>query len=171
MITFATRLLCVAMYAALVTVPAWSAQITSASPAPVPSAVLAAKRVFLSNLGDDIRAVTEYRIMKVSPGTEFDEFYAALKTWGHYELTDSPSDADAVFAFSVETGVVVGGGATSLMLRLQILDTKTGFVLWTITTSPVIPGRNSNGELAASMSELINSLKGLAPPATEGTVR
>jgi hypothetical protein len=171
MITVATRLLCVAMYAALVTVPAWSAQITSASPAPVPSAVLAAKRVFLSNLGHDIGAMTAYKIMKVTPGTEFDEFYAALKTWRHYELTDSPSDADAVFAFSVESGAVVGAGVTSLMLRLQILDTKTGFVLWTITTSPVVLGRNLNDELAASMPELINSLKGLAPPATEGTVR
>jgi hypothetical protein len=169
MIAVATRLLCVAMYAVLVTVPAWSAQITNASPAPVPSAVLAAKKVFLSNLGHDVGAMAAYKIMKVGPGTEFDEFYAALKTWGHYELTDSPSDADAVFAFSVETGAVVGAGITSLMLRLQIVDTKTGVVLWTITTSPIVLGRNLNDELAASTMELINSLKVLAPAAAAGT--
>jgi hypothetical protein len=171
MIAVATRLLCVAIYAWLATVPAWSAPISSTSPAPVSSAVLAAKRVFLSNLGQDVGAITGYKIWKVRPGTEFDEFYAALKSWGHYELMDSPSNADVVFAFSVETGAVVGAGVTSLMLRLQIVDTKTGFVLWTITTSPVVLGRNLNDELSASTTELINSLKGLAPPVTEGTAQ
>lgn len=168
MIALAKRLFCVAMYAGLVNVPAWSAQIRSVSPAPVPSAVLAAKRVFLSNLGQDVGAMAMYKMMKVGPSTEFDEFYAALKTWGHYELTDSPSDSDAVFTFSVETGAVVGAGITSLMLRLQIVDTKTSVVLWTITSSPIVPGRNFNDELAACTMELINSLRVLALPAAGG---
>jgi hypothetical protein len=98
-------------------------------------------------------------------------FRTQTKNWGHYELTDSPSNADVVFAFSVETGASVGAGVTSLTLRLHIVDTKTGFVLWTITTSPVVFSRNLNDELSASTTELINSLKGLAPPVTEGTAR
>jgi hypothetical protein len=170
MIAVATRLLCVAMYAGLVAVPAWSAQITSAPPAPVPSAVLAAKRVFVSNLGQDIGAMTACTRENVRPGTEFDEFFSALKTWGQYELTDSPSNVDAVFAFSVQTATP--NGFTFLMLQLQILDTKTGVVLWTITTSPVpLYGRNLKDQLTGSTTELINSLKGLAPHATEGTAR
>jgi hypothetical protein len=170
MTAVATRLLCLAMYAGLVTVPAWSAQIMSVFPAPVPSAVLAAKRVFLSNLGHDVGGMNAFQNARVRPGTAFDEIYAALKTSGHYELTDSPSNADAVFAFSVETAPSVAG-STLLMLRLQILDTKTGVVLWTITTSPALIAGNLNALLAAGTMELINSLKALAPPATEGTAR
>ena len=170
MIVVATRLLCVAMYAGLVTVPAWSAQITSVSPAPVPSAVLAAKRVFLSNLGQDVGATRSYNSQEVRPSTGFDEFYAALKTWGNYEFTESPSDADTVFAYDAETALY--GGYYLLMLRLQILDTNTGVVLWTITSSaPMLTGRNLNEKLAESTTELINSLKALAPPATGGTAR
>ena len=104
------------------------------------------------------------------PGIELDEFYAALKTWRLYELTASPSDADTVFAFSVETAPF-DSSRTSMILRLQILDAKTGVVLWTITTSPVIIGRDLNEQLAASVTELINWLKGLAPPATAGAAQ
>src|ERR1035441_8663261 len=71
-------------------VPALLAQ---APAAPIPSQILTAKKVFISNAGG------EYDAGIWSGGRErsYNEFYAAMKSWGRYELVSSPGDADLVF--------------------------------------------------------------------------
>jgi len=61
-------------------------------------------------------------------------FYVAMKNWGRYELVGSPADADLVFEISFAAPLV---GTEKLLssapcLRLEILDAKTHFLLWTI---------------------------------------
>ena len=54
-------------------------------PAPVPSPIAAAKKVFISNApGSNLPASFG--------GTDrtYNEFYAAMKGWGHYELVPPP---------------------------------------------------------------------------------
>jgi hypothetical protein len=61
------------------------------SPAPIPSQILAAQKVFISNAQNDSIAGA------IAPHIAYDEFYAAMRSWGRYELTDTPASADLVF--------------------------------------------------------------------------
>lgn len=51
--------------------------------APLPAKVLNAKKIFITNGGGDDLA--------------YDAFYAAVKAWGHYQIVDTPSDAEILF--------------------------------------------------------------------------
>jgi hypothetical protein len=90
--------------------------------APLPAQILSAKKVFISN------ASAEFTSDSWSGGMDrtYNEFYAATKNWGRYELVQTPGDADIVF----EISLTVGQPYSSFKLRL--LDPKTNVVLWTI---------------------------------------
>ena len=58
-----------------------------------------------------------------------------MKSWGRYELVASPADADLVFELRF-TAPIADFGKTAIyepQLGLSIFDTKTHFVLWTLT--------------------------------------
>ena len=104
---------------------------------PVPPEVLSGHRVFLSNAG----AAPNF------PGTAeeaYNTVAAALKAWGHYELVESPEQADLLFKLREISPVTgVGGGddtpsyaITSPTFELTIADAHSGAHLWTVT-SPV----------------------------------
>lgn len=114
---------------------------TSVQPAPIPSLITSAKRVFLANAGGDERAYDE-PLFKGGPNRAYDQFYAALKSWGHFELVPSPSDADLLLeirfsypaaAREVVHGDTLGGLAFDPQFRLEIRDPKTNALLWGIT--------------------------------------
>ena len=102
-------------------------------PAPVPSPIAAAKKVFISNApGNNLPAFFG------GPDRTYNEFYAAMKGWGHYELVAAPSDADLVLEISF-TSSLSGVGGTSTTgcissnyseLRLVILDARMHVPLW-----------------------------------------
>lgn len=103
------------------------------SPAPVPTQILTAKNVFVANApGDNLSDSLG------GPDRAYDEFYAAAKSWGHYEIVSSIADADLVFAISFTSSLSGVGGtsstgcssSTAQYLRLDILDAKTGVPLW-----------------------------------------
>jgi hypothetical protein len=66
-------------------------------PAPVPSPIAAARKVFISNApGTSLPAYFG------GPDRTYNEFYAAMKGWGHYELVaggSDPGDKFQQFAF------------------------------------------------------------------------
>jgi hypothetical protein len=76
--------------------PADHASKYAGEPAPIPEQILTAKKVFIANGGGD-----ESRDEAVSysggPDRAYNEFYAAMKTWGRYELIAAPGDAELVF--------------------------------------------------------------------------
>jgi len=102
-------------------------------PAPVPSAIAASKKVFISNApGSNLPGSFG------GPDRTYNEFYAAMKGWGHYELVAAPSGADLILEISF-TSLLSGVGGTSTMgcissnyteLRLVILDAKMHVPLW-----------------------------------------
>jgi hypothetical protein len=101
-------------------------------PAPVPSSIAAAKKVFISN-GPGTNLPASFG----GPDRTYNEFYAAMKGWGHYELVAAPSDADLILEISLTSSLSVGGTSTSgcisthySELRLVILDARMNVPLW-----------------------------------------
>lgn len=58
-------------------------------PAPVPSLILTAKRVFIANGGGD-ESLFDWPQYSGGPDRLYNEFYAAMKSWGRYELVSTP---------------------------------------------------------------------------------
>jgi len=109
-----------------------------ALPAPVPASIATAKKVFIANApGDSLPASLG------GPSRTYNEFYAAMKSWGRYELASAPADADLILEISFAnpiTGVNVnttagGGSSSALLLKLVIVDPKTHIPLWWFTES------------------------------------
>jgi hypothetical protein len=105
-----------------------------AAPAPVPAQIAAAQKVFISNAGgESLETVIDETVFNGGPDRPYNEFYAAMKSWGRSELVSSPADADLVFEISwalTDTGLrlpVLG------QLRLVVIDPKTHVTLWNFT--------------------------------------
>lgn len=88
-------------------------------PAPVPNQILNAKRVFIANappthidFSQTIYSGGRYRA--------YDEFYAAMKSWGTFQLVDAPRNADLVFEVA----------QNSSDLQLIIVDSQSRVPLW-----------------------------------------
>jgi hypothetical protein len=112
--------------------------VKQAPPAPVPGRILAAKRAFIANAGEDERSTTG-PLYDGGPDRAYNGFYAGLKSWGHYELVNDPADADLVLEiqFSVERPVLKGDTLTSSdfdpKFRLTIRDPRSSVLLWGFT--------------------------------------
>jgi len=111
-----------------------------APPAPIPAPILAAKRIFIANAGWD---TPFYYPALFSGGSTraYDQFYAAMKSWGRYELVASPSDADLIVQVQFSVYVppeVRTGNQTGLFnippydaqFRVEIRDPKSNALLW-----------------------------------------
>jgi hypothetical protein len=144
---------------------------------PVPSPIAAAKKVFISNApGSSLPAYFG------GPDRPYNEFYAAMKGWGHYELVAAPSDADLILEISfTSTLSSVGGTSTSgcissnyTELRLVILDPRMHVALWWFNEEvhPKIsfghrPEKAVDSAFTQSTATLVDDLKKLvSEPAT-----
>jgi hypothetical protein len=108
--------------------------------APVPPALLNAKTAFLSNAGADSGLFPHP--FSGDPDRPYNQFYAAMQTWGHYQLVADPSEADIVFELQLiappgpTSGNKVNGASDPVpMFRLVIYDRKTHYVLLALTES------------------------------------
>jgi hypothetical protein len=153
---------CVAL-AVLVLLPLLNAQPQAAPPAPIPAQIITARRVFVSNTSaDGASAVYFWKIGGAN--RPYDEFYAAMKNWGRYELVSAPADADLVFEirFGEEAGIL---GAPCV---ISILDAKTHFTLWTLVEP--MPGALRKGtwekNFTQGMTKIIEDLKKLSAQPT-----
>jgi len=92
--------------------------------APVPTPLMTGKKVFISfDLGDVLAFPSIY---SGGPERAYNEFYAYMKQWGHYELVLDPQDADLIFSIRF----VEGGGLAWPQVRLVVSDEKTHVILW-----------------------------------------
>jgi hypothetical protein len=111
-----------------------------ALPDHVPSALLAAKSIFLSNGGADSGLFPQP--FSGDPNRGYEGLYAALKTSGKHPLVDDPSQADLVLELQLTApkgpsqGSKQNGASDPLpMFRLAIYDRQTHYLLWTLTES------------------------------------
>jgi len=137
-----------------------------AQQAPVPPAILSAKTVFVSNAGADSGLFPHPFTGGESRG--YDQFYTALRTWGHYNLTDSPATADLVFEIQLiapngpSSGNKINGASDPLpMFRLTIYDRKTHYILWALTSSidPAALQKTHDKNFDDALNLLVNDLK------------
>jgi hypothetical protein len=130
--------LCIGLALSLLEGPFLAAQKPQPAPAaPIPAQILAAKRIFIANAGGDDHSYDE-AFFNGGPARAYNQFYAAMKTWGHFELVSAPGDAD----LAVEIGFTLPQAEQSVMkgnslgtpfdpqFHLQIRDTKSNVLLW-----------------------------------------
>ena len=139
--------------------------------APVPPQLASAQKVFVSNAGgESFENVIDATVFNGGPDRPYNEFYAALKDWGRYELVASPADADLVLEVSwqlTDTGLrlpVLG------QLRVVAIDPKTHVTLWNLTQyvrgAILLGNRDKNFDLA--MTTIVNRLRILSTPPPAG---
>jgi hypothetical protein len=109
-------------------------QSKGAAPAPLPPEIPAAQTGFIANAGGaSLDTVIDQTVFDGGPDRPYNDFCAAMKSWGRYQIVSSPASADLVFEISwvlSDTGLklpVLG------QLRLLIIDPKTHVTLWNIT--------------------------------------
>jgi hypothetical protein len=156
----------------IATTPAKAQQAKETLPAPMPSQIVYARKVFLSNAGGDSHGLYSGESRRL-----YDQFYAALKSWGRYELAGSPAEADLVFEVSlinpfIGEYVYGGGGQTSVssrsvtdpQFRLVILDPGTRVTLWVFTEHivPAVLLSNRDKNFDQALNYLVNDLRNVA---------
>ena len=145
------------------------------SPAPIPSQITAATKVFIANGGaDNFGAMADKDVFSGSPTRAYNEFYAAAKDWGRYQIVSTPGEADLVLEISLsfsnlkEPLETLSNSPIDLArLRLKIIDRETRTTLWAINEhvrgGVLLSNRDKNFEQA--MNDLMSDLKNLAPAA------
>ena len=138
---FRVAFFAVILMISMLPVSAPAEQPKQAPPAPIPAQVLEAKKVFVSNAGGDEPAPDD-PLFSGGPDRAYNQFYAAMKISGRYELVSAPADADLWFeirftmppaARDVFKGDSMGPAAFDPQLRLAIRDPKTNAILWGFT--------------------------------------
>ncbi|MEQ1473884.1 MAG: hypothetical protein ABLQ96_08680 [Candidatus Acidiferrum sp.] len=110
----------------------------TAKVAPVPAAIFAAKRVFISNAGADSGLFPHPFSGLQDRG--YNQFYGEMQGWGRYELVNEPDEADLVFEVQLvgpsgpaNANKAKGASDPLPMLRLSVIQRQTHYVLWTLT--------------------------------------
>ena len=138
-------------------------QTLAVPPAPVPIQILTAKKIFIANGDSD-------PVLGI-PNLAYSEFYASLKSLGIYEFVQTPADADVVLEVRYE---IVSPAQGLVLLRLAILDPKTGILLWRMTEHVQPWARETTGRknVDEAMSNLVSDLNKLivSPRTTTGAV-
>ncbi len=138
-------------------------------PAPLPTTIVNAHRVFLSNRGGSDLA--------------YDAFYQSMKNWGKFEIVGSPNDAELIIELSYEVvreGTRVWSttntynGATQVHSRelidpqliLTIYDANTKNSLWSTIDHRRLARleKNREKEMINSAERLVEELRSRANP-------
>lgn len=132
--------------------------------APIPTPIFTGKKVFISNTS--LKAGLPWG----TPDLTYNEFYAAMKGWGRYELVSAPADADLVFEICFTfvigpTGVNQGSGGSSQDFQFQVVirDAKPHIGLWAFSESVKQDGNAAKGRkyFDQAMAALVDDLKNL----------
>jgi hypothetical protein len=156
---------------ALAPIQVWGAQAPKvAVTGPVPAQIVNAKKVFISNVGGGCSPFGQSEFSG-GPDRPYNEFYAAMKSWGRFELQAAPADAELDVEVSFPCPAARANSAfgpnygtdNDPQLSLVIRDVKTRLVLWGLTehieTAALVSNRDKNFEHA--MSTLVGRLRRL----------
>jgi hypothetical protein len=111
-----------------------------APPAPVPSAITAAKAIFISNGGADSGLFPEP--FSGDTSRAYNQLFASLTSTGQFQLVTNPANADLVLEirlvapYGPQQPSKQNGASDPLpMFRLTVYDARSHFVLWTMNSS------------------------------------
>ena len=142
----------------ILSMPTLMAQQEPVPSAPTPAQVLAARKVFISNGGDDDWIIPH---QLHAPNLTYNQFYAGIKSWGKYELVSSPADADIVFEIRS-----YDSREARLEVHLSILDPKTRVTLWALTRE--VEGASRTATARKNFEDCMNLLVGDVKKLTAG---
>jgi hypothetical protein len=151
------------------------AQTVAPPAAPLPSQILTAKKVFISNAG----GLLDLNIVSGSPRRDYNQFYAAIQALGRYNLVASPADADLVLQISiVYIPRQIGTEVTPFpSFRLALLDPKTNIALWAMDEFLVdkpglsmIREKNRDKAFDEAINKLVSDLNALTAQPADATV-
>ena len=177
--SIAIRCFVVSTSVAAITAHSAVGQPTTAASAPVPSIISSAQRVFISNAGSDSYGSQSYLgLARYSGGPNrfYNQLYAAIKTWGRFTLTDSPTNAEVVYEARFTSPVVSQGSQVTSdvvydpQLNLTLLDPQTRVVLWSLTEH-IAPARTASGDdrnFDSAVRRIVTRVKGLVAGDTAG---
>jgi len=139
--------------------------------APVPPAIAAAKKVFVSNAGADDDSG---KIFSTGPDHCYSEFYRQVQALNQYEIVSSPLEADLVFEVNMTFSPpheLMGGGKSKALVRVRILDPKTQIILWAFYRRPA--GANLRRTFGKNLDKAITQITADLKAVTEtpSTVR
>jgi len=110
--------------AAMLATAVWAQiQQAGAPAAPVPTQIASAKKVFISNMGIDTISAVVFR-RELAENKPYNEFYAAVKAWGRYQLVDSPADADLVYEIGFVMPIVGTGEPTAYQPQFNLSSSR-----------------------------------------------
>lgn len=155
-----------------VTLPFAVAKEPTAPPAPLPTQIVNAKKIFISNAGEDNRDGA----YNGGADRTYNQFYAAMKSWGHYELASTPADADLIFEISFtipgefENAYVDFKGVAYVhdpQFRLVIFEPKTHITLWAFSEHAglAILAGNRNRNFDQALNRIVTDVKALTDQA------
>ncbi len=137
-------------------------------PPSVPPALLTARTVFVSNAGADSGLFPSP--FSGDPDRAYQQFYAAIQSWHHYQLVSDPAQADLVLELRLTApygpqspNKSTGASDPLPMFRLVIYDRRTHYILWALTESinKANLQKNHDKNFDVALEELANDLKGL----------
>jgi len=139
----------------------------------VPTAILNAKSVFISNGGSDAGLFPEP--FSGDPNRGYFAFMKALRDAHTLEVVDDPAQAEMVLEIHLSAPMVpmhiskqLGSADALPFFRLTIYDRKTHFVLWTIT-EPIevaILQKTHDRNFDQALSHVVDDLWALSKPGT-----
>jgi hypothetical protein len=109
-------------------------------PPSLPPALLTARTVFVSNAGADSGLFPSP--FSGDPDRAYQQFYAAIQSWHHYQFVSDPAQADLVLELRLTApygpqspNKSTGAFDPLPMFRLVIYDRRTHYILWALTES------------------------------------
>ena len=146
----------------------------AAPQAPLPAQIVAAKKVFIAYAGGD----TEIAGYSGDADRTYNQFYAAIKSWGQYEIVPAPAGADLVFEIGFIHPVSqahvdgegktykAGGAGDDPQFKLAIRDPKSNVLLWTLSRhiSVALLTSNQNKNFDQAMNYFLDDIKKLVGP-------
>jgi hypothetical protein len=157
-------------FAILLSVPS-PAQTKPAPAAPVPAQILAAKKIFIANAGGDEMAEDD-PIFSGGPDRAYNQFYAAMKSWGRFEIVGSPAEADLLLEIRQEVQTVSLGGKVGAsdtpLFGLTIRDAKTNTLLWGLHVHSKfgVGQGNSDRNFDQAMDRLVSDMRAVVARAS-----
>lgn len=149
-------------------------------PAPIPTQILTAKKVFIANGGGD-ESRYESALYSGGPDRPYNEFYAAMKAWGRYELVAAPGEADLVFEirltiFQLQHIRVLADSdnpAYDSQFRFVIRDAKTHETLWGLTEHAQVAALQSSRDrnFEQAMAAVVAEVQRIVGPAAADSAK
>lgn len=170
---FATK---IALIAACFTATLTAAQAPPTPHAPIPLAILSARRIFIANGGADAGLFPSPFSGSITRG--YDQFYAALSSMSQYDLVSSPSQADLVLQFQIQAPLGPAnankqkGAADPLpTVSLKIYDRPTHYVLWAFSEEVDIAflQKSHDRNLDEAITRLAQDFQSLSRPQSAPT--